>query len=361
MVRVLHVINGLGSGGAEKIIMDWYKNIDTNQVQFDFLIRSSECIYAEEIEKMGGHIYFTSPFPRRIIKNYFETRKIFKENKFDVVHVHANALLYMRGIIEAKKNNVPIRIMHSHNTRSRRKIYKLLHIINRHRLKKYANVFFACSTEAGKWMYGKQKFQVINNGIRKKEFEFSAKKRKESRGKINAKNNLVIGHVGRFMPAKNHFFLLEIFNKILEKKDNAKLVLVGEGGKLEYEVKNQVLKKGLTDNVIFWGFTNDVGYVEQAMDVFVFPSIYEGNPIALIEAQFEGLPCVASDSITKESQISENIQYCSLNKTAEEWADEIIELYEKCPNHSNKLSEEAYKYNIKDITNELTKVYIGEK
>ena len=107
-MRVLHVLNGLGSGGAEKIIMDWYRNIDKDKVQFDFLIRSNECIYGEEIEKMGGKIYFTSSFPRHVIKNYFETKKIFKENKYDVVHVHGNALIYMRGIIEAKKNKVPI-------------------------------------------------------------------------------------------------------------------------------------------------------------------------------------------------------------------------------------------------------------
>ena len=357
MVRVLHVLNGLGSGGAEKIIMDWYRNIDKDKVQFDFLIRSNECIYGEEIEKMGGKIYFTSSFPRHVIKNYFETKKIFKENKYDVVHVHGNALIYMRGIIEAKKNKVPIRIMHSHNTSARRKIYTIVHWINRHRLKRYANVFLACSNEAGSWMFGKKKFQVINNGIRQENFLYSEKKRKESRKNFNFKEELVIGNVGKFLPAKNHFFMLDIFSEVLKRKDKAVLLLVGEGGNLEYEIKNKVKEKNLLNNVIFLGYRSDVGYVEQAMDVFLFPSKYEGMPISLVEAQFEGLPCVTSDSVSKESDISENIWYCSLQSSAKEWADVVLKAAEKCPHHTNTLKEVAYKYNIERITKQLEEIY----
>jgi glycosyltransferase involved in cell wall biosynthesis len=151
--------------------------------------------------------------------------------------------------------------------------------------------------------------------------------------------------------------MLDIFSEVLKRKDKAVLLLVGEGGNLEYEIKNKVREKNLLNNVIFLGYRSDVGYVEQAMDVFLFPSKYEGMPISLVEAQFEGLPCVTSDSVSKESDISENIWYCSLQSSAKEWADVVLEAAEKCPHHTNALKEVAYKYNIERITKQLEEIY----
>lgn len=325
MIRVLHVLNNLGYGGAEAFIMNIYRNIDRDKIQFDFLVRSHlNEKYEEEIKKLGGNIYITSPFPKKIIKNYKETKQFFKENykKYNIVHVHANSLLYMLPLKLAKKYEIRTRIIHSHSTQSQSIIFKIIHKFNKIRINKYANVFFACTPDAGKWMF-KTNFSVINNAIDIDKYKYDSQVRVKIRKELNIQNKLVIGHVGRLTKVKNHLFLLRIFKEILKINNNAMLLLVGDG-ELKSELEKQCYELNIEKKVIFLGNKSNVNEYLNAMDIFVFPSLYEGLGISVIEAQCSGLPCIVSENIPKEAFLTDDIHVISLTTPIEQWVNKIL-------------------------------------
>ncbi|WP_010200274.1 glycosyltransferase [Bacillus sp. m3-13] len=206
-IRVLHVLNGLGSGGTESFIMNIYRNIDRSKVQFDFLIRSTkDNLLKNEIEKLGGKVYITSEFPRHFIKNYREINEFFKRNKdYNIVHVHANALMYVKPLKIAKKYGVNCRIIHSHNTQTANNpLYKYIHHWNKRFISEQATDFFACSKMAGDWMFNNS-YKVINNAIDVNKFQFNEEKRKKVRELFKLENKFVIGHIGRFTYQKKSF------------------------------------------------------------------------------------------------------------------------------------------------------------
>ena len=215
-IRVLHVITGLGSGGAESMLMNWYRNIDRDVVQFDFLLRSQENIYADEIEKLGGRVFYTAEFPKKYFENKKQTKKFFKEHatEYSAIHVHCNALLYVNVFSIAKKHGIKNRIIHSHSTKTKNKLFEIIHKINKKKIHKLANGFFACSKEAGEWAFNKKiSYEIIYNGIDIHRFKYSNEFREEIRKELAIEDKFVIGHVGRFLDVKNHAFLLEVFKK----------------------------------------------------------------------------------------------------------------------------------------------------
>ena len=328
MKRILHVLNGLGSGGAESFIMNVYRNIDREKIQFDFLLRTSNNSSAliKEAEKLGANIYILSSFPRHVFKNYLEVKAFFKNHKYEVIHVHANALIYITPLIIGRKYHVAKRILHSHNTNTACGVFSnFLHYWNRNFVGLLANEYLACSNEAGKWMFKERDFLVLNNAIDVEQYVYNYKVRKDIREKLKIKDKLVFGHVGRFVEVKNHEFLLDIFKKIVEKKSDAILILVGTG-KLLNQVKEKSEKLNLQEKVLFMGERNDVNNLLQAMDGFIFPSIYEGLPFTLIEAQAAGLPILASDTVSEDVKITDCIEFCSLNISPSEWADKAVEI-----------------------------------
>lgn len=325
-VKVLQVLNGLGHGGAEAFVMNMYRNIDRGEVQFDFLVRSTDnSNYEEEVKQLGGKIYVTAPFPKNVIKNWTETKYFFKIHRdYDIVHVHANSLLYLLPLKLAKKYGVKCRIIHSHNTRSAKKVYNILHNYNKRRVKKYTTDYFACSKIAGEWMFNSH-FNIIKNAIDTNKFRYNRNMRNELRKELNISNKFVVGHVGRFTHQKNHAFLIEVFKEILKCKNDAILVLIGDG-ELRSEVYEKVRKLGIEDNVVFCGSKGNVADYLNIFDVFLFPSYFEGLPIALIEAQASGIPCVISDTISDEILVTDLVHRKSLKSEAREWAEEIINL-----------------------------------
>lgn len=356
-IKILHVINGMGSGGAEMMIMNWYRNIDREKYSFDFLLRSNVNIYEQEIEDYGGRIYYTDKFPRHIWRNYKETKKFFATHYYDVVHIHANALIYLKAAIEAKNNKIPIIIMHSHNTSTAKKIYIPIHKLNMIRINKYANVFLACSKKAGTWMFGQKKYQVIENAIDTRMFNFYPEERIKLRYRYGLANSYVVGHVGRFLPSKNHSFLIDIFVEILKIKENSVLILIGEGeGKKEIE--NKVKKLGIESKVLFLGLRTDVAKLEQIMDVFIFPSFFEGLPVSLIEAQFTRLPCVVSDNISHEVQMNNAISFLALEKSAKDWAEEAIKISNRCNRGEILFNQNSRNYQIQEIIKKLEDIYL---
>lgn len=359
-IRILHVLNGLGTGGAEAFIMNIYRNIDRNKVQFDFLLRSSETSFLEkEVESLGGKIFITSAFPQHFLRNYREVKSFLKGHpEYKVIHIHANALIYVIPLISAKKEGIPIRIIHSHSTRVAKGVIGLLvHFINKKRVLNYANFFFGCSELACKWMFEKKiDYQVINNGIDIKKFQFNLNKRETIRKKLNIHNKDVFGHVGRFVKSKNHSFLLEIFKEIFLIKKNSVLLLIGDGSEKE-KIKKKAEKLKIDKNIIFISKTNEIENYMSAMDTFLFPSLFEGLGIVLIEAQANGLPCLSSEEIPDEARCTNLLYTMPLSNSAKKWAQKAITLNNGSRVGKNiKMLEKNY--NIKEIAAKLECFYL---
>lgn len=356
-IRVLQVITGMGSGGAESFLMNMYRNINRELVQFDFLLRSSENIYKDEIEALGGRIYYTSTFPKHYFKNKREVREILNSNDFAAVHVHANALLYMTALSEAKRAGIPIRIMHSHNSSAKFKLSLPLHYINQKRLKYLATDFLACSKEAANWMFG-QECQIIKNSVDINSFAFNESARNRIRDELNlSPNSFVIGHIGRFLQSKNHEFILDVFEKCRELNKESVLVLVGSG-ELFDKIKAEVTQRNLDQFVRFLGVRHDVNEVMSAFDTFIFPSKFEGLPLTLIEAQANGLPIFCSDRISSEAFVCDSIHVISLERDAEYWAKAIIN--RKCERMNNipSLRSAGFDAALKDESLKLQNLYL---
>ena len=280
-IIVAHIMGKWNGGGVESVVMNYYKNIDRNRIQFHFLCdEDSTDIPYEEIEKLGGKVIVIPPY-QKLFKYQKELYRIFKENNYKIIHSHINALSVFPLKI-AKKAGVPIRIAHSHSTSNKKEWKKnILKMILRPFSKLYANNYFACTEYAGKWLFGKKvverkELNVINNAIDLKKFEFNENTREDLRKELGIKEDvLVIGHVGRFMKQKNHEFLIDVFEKAIKQDDNIYLILVGQGP-LEDKIKEMAKEKGIENKILFLGQRNDVNKLYQAMDIFVLPSLYEG-------------------------------------------------------------------------------------
>lgn len=268
-------------GGVESVVMNYYRNIDKSKVQFHFICdEDSTDIPYEEIEKLGGKVIIVPPY-QKLFKYQKELYKVFKENNYKIVHSHINALSVF-PLRVAKKAGVPIRIAHSHSTSNKKEWKKnIVKNILRPFSKLYANKFFACTKHAGEWLFGKKiierkELNVINNAIDLKKFEFNEKTREDLRKELGIKEDtLIIGHVGRFMKQKNHEFLIEVFKELIKKNDNSILMLIGQGPLLN-DMKQKVRDLKIEDKVKFMGQVTDVEKYYNIMDVFLFPSIYEG-------------------------------------------------------------------------------------
>lgn len=325
MIRVLHIVTYMGRGGLETMLMNYYRQIDRKQVQFDFLVhRDFEADYDREILEMGGKIHRVSrliPWSRA----YREELKAFFRShpEYRIVHVHQDCLSSV-ALKAAKDCGVPTRIAHAHSA-SQDRNWK--YFIKRHYMKQiptYATDLFACGAEAGNWMFGGARFQIVSNAIDSKKYVYSAETAARVKDAFGLRDALVVGHVGRFDPVKNHVFLLDVFRELVSLRPDARLLLVGKGQK-EAEIRQKAERLGLQDKVVFAGLRNDVHELMQAMDVFVFPSLYEGLSVVTVEAQTAGLPCLLSDRISDECICTEGlVRMKSLNDAPQDWAKEIL-------------------------------------
>lgn len=318
-IRVLHIVTTMNRGGLETMIMNYYRNIDRSKVQFDFLVhRNQESDYDQEILSLGGKIYRISHLNPFSFKYRKELKQFFKNHsEYKIVHCHLDCMSSI-PLSYAKKAGIGVRIAHSHNANQEHNLKYVLKWYYKKKIQKYATILFACSKKAGKWMFEDHDFQILNNAIDAKKFSYNESLRVEMRKKLNLEDNFVIGHVGRFNAQKNHGFIIEVFSELIKINRNAKLLLVGEGD-LENKLKKQVNYLGLDEQVIFYGKCDDVPSIMQVMDVFFFPSLFEGLPLTLIEAQASGLPCVISDIITNECCITHDINLCSLKSSIQNW------------------------------------------
>lgn len=354
MKRILHIVGRMNRGGAETFIMNMYRNIDKDKFQFDFIVHvNEESDYDEEIKKLGGNIYHVTPKNKNLIKNLLEIKGIVKNNRYLIIHRHTNSAIVSIDLIMSKLGGAKKLITHSHSTNTE---IRSIHYLSRKLVNKYTTDRIACSIAAGEWLFGNKDFKVINNGINTKDFVFNNNIRNEMRKELGLTNEFVVGHVGRFDKVKNHQFLLKIFNEICKKIDNAVLIMVGQG-ELENEIKLQVKNMNLEDKVKFTGLRKDINNLMQVMDAFILPSLHEGLPVVLVEAQAAGLKCFASSTVSNESKITEEIQYLSLDRSEEYWADKIINnayTYKR----KNRLQEIIdYNYDIKNIIKDIEELY----
>ena len=325
-IRVLHIVMYMGHGGAETMIMNYYRNIDREKLQFDFLVhRDFEGAYDKEILALGGKILRIprmNPFSKRY---RHELNDFFKNHsEYKIVHSHIDCMSSL-PLFYAKRHNVPIRIAHSHNSNQDRDIKYPLRLFYKNKLTKTSNIFFACGKKAGDWMFDGKPYILLPNAIDSILFSYNETIRSDMRKELAIDNSLVIGHVGRFNKQKNHEYLVDIFNCFYQRHKNSKLLLVGDG-----PCKDNVLKKAkyynIENAICFLGQRNDINKVLQAMDIFVFPSLFEGTPLTVIEAQAAGLPCLISDKVPIDCKKTDLVYQIKLSDSPEKWADKIEEL-----------------------------------
>lgn len=331
-IRILQENVIMDPGGIESLLMNLYRHIDRDIIQFDFLLhRPQEGTFDKEIQELGGKIYRAEPFNPFHHSAYINgMRKVVEEHpEYKIIHAHSELNYWPLKV--AKQLGVPVRIAHSHNARSTLNLKYFFLSYEKAVIKLAATDLFMCSTIAGEWSYGKKAIRdgrciFLKNGIETDKYVFNEKTRRNIREKLDIQNNFVIGHVGRFMKQKNHTFLIDIFAEVSKMIPESKLILVSEGRMMD-DIKKKVHEMGLQDKVSFLGFRDDVNELMQAMDVFVLPSLWEGLPFTLVEAQSAGLPCVISDVISDEAIVSNIIKKLSLKKNASFWAKEIIDFY----------------------------------
>ena len=330
-IRVLHVIGIMNQGGAETMIMNLYRQIDRDKVQFDFVENeNSGALFDEEIRNLGGKIYHC---PRFVGKNYLKYKKWWKvffdmHKEYSAVHGHigSTAAIYLK---EAKKRGIAT-IAHSHSIYVKGQnlfLYRLFSYPTRY----IADYLFMCSNRAGIDRYGKQAISdskrtfLMPNAIDTNAFRYNETARDNIRREFGIDDKeYVVGHVGRFVDVKNHSFLLDIFEKILEIHPSSKLLLVGDG-ELQQSIIEKTKSLGIQNKVVVTGNRSDVNEVLSAMDVLVFPSKYEGLPVTLVEAQCNGLPCVISDSVPEDSiLIEELVKIHSLTEDPSVWAETAL-------------------------------------
>lgn len=343
--RILHIVTYMGRGGLETMLMNYYRHIDRSKVQFDFLVhRDFEADYDQEILKMGGRIYHVSRLIPWSITYKMKLMAFFREHpEYKIVHVHQDCLSSV-ALQCAKVCGVPVRIAHSHNSNQDKNLKYLIKKIYMKKIPMYATDLMACGKMAGDWMFGRRQYTVICNAIDTRKYVFTPTVSDESRQKLQIeKNDIVIGHIGRFHPQKNHSFLIDIFFECVKQNSNVKLLLVGDGNNKK-KIQDKVDYLGISDKVIFTGVRTDIPELLQAMDVFVFPSLYEGLPVTLIEAQAAGLPCVISNCISDECVVTDGlITYKGVDESPDKWAKCILEQVSNSRrNHMEEIQNAGY-------------------
>lgn len=372
-IRILHIVGIMNMGGLENLIMNIYRNIDRDKIQFDFLVtREENGIFDQEIKFLGGKIYnIPSMESIGVIKYKKILRRFFEEHEeYQIVHCHRDALcsVYLN---EAKKANIPVRIAHSHTIglAETKNIKGLVKSLLKNYFMLYTNKVsshrFACSDLAGKWLYKDNKFIIIPNAIDIIKYNYEEEVALSLRKELNIPEDVfVMGHVGRFNTEKNHKFLIDIFKQFEKEHSNCLLYLVGDGS-LSDEIKSYVKDNNLQNKVRFLGIREDVNKLMMMFDVFLFPSLFEGLGIVLVEAQATGLSCLVSDNIPIEADMGIGlIQYLSLEDT-KVWLENLKIIYNNQKsrriNRKSNLDKIKHKgYDILSLANEMQNFYQEE-
>lgn len=358
--KVLIVMGGssMGVGGIESMVINYYRGIDKEKVQIDFVFYGEgQGLYDQELIANGSKIYHLPIKSKHYIKSQRALKELLLREKYDVVHANLNAAGILAAMKMAKKCGIKVRVSHAHSASHgvQNKIRWYLNDHARKQIKKYSTHNFACSDKAGQWYYGEKPFELVKNAIPVEEYLYNEEIRGKVRNSLEADGKFVVGHVGNLGFPKNQAFLIQAFAEVKKMKENAVLWLIGEGEDLE-NLQNQVQQLGIEDSVKFLGKRFDVNELLQGMDVFALPSFFEGFPVVIVEAVASDLPCVVSDSITKMTQISDKVTLLSLQQDVKEWAEQIVKFdNEERRNNYELITEKAF--NIKEEAKKLEHFY----
>ncbi len=360
VLRIAVVLGEMGTGGIERVVMNYYRHLDHSRVQFDFFVHEdSKNILNNEIEALGGTITLIPKYSH-IVAYCNRLEKEFRERQYKIVHIHLNTMSLFAQFA-AWKAGVPIRITHNHSTAGKGEIKRNA---MKYVLRLFSNCFVtdrcACSKYAAEWMWGKKKLAdgeitIWPNAIELEKFAYNEEHRNRIRHKYGIDDDkFVIGHIGRFMPQKNHEFLIDVFNEVQKRRNDAVLLLVGEGP-LKESIQNKVVHLGIEKKVIFAGTTNEPWAYYDAFDAFVLPSLYEGLPVVGVEAQATGLPCYFADTITREVEIG-NVEF--IQDDSDKWVSALEKAVAKNDRASASDTVKQHGFDIADAGLKLTDWYI---
>jgi len=348
-------------GGAETFLMKVLRHLNRKEYRFDFAVADEqEGFYDEEILSLGGKIFHISSKSHGVIRNFCSLKNIVKDNHYKYVLRVSQHSLSAVELLAAWMGGCKVRVFRSSNscTRSGNKVELFLHYLFIFMPIWFANVRIAPSTEAAEFMFGKKcidngRAHLLHNAIDLNEFRYDVGLRSNCRKEFQIENKTVIGHIGRFNQQKNHLFLLKVFKQIKVLCPDAILVLVGVG-ELNCEIKQKADEMAMSDSIIFTGLQSDISRFLSAFDVFIFPSKYEGMPNTVIEAQATGLPCLISDSITKEVKITELVKFLPLSSSPLIWAESALKLIQNNRIDTRQTFIES-KYNIESMVEQFAK------
>ena len=367
MIKVLQVLPGLDRGGLETFVMNIFRVIDRNKIHFDFLVNKESGDYSDEIKLLGGNIYYIPPRNNGLKAFNHNLSQFFKNHngEYDVVHYHESSLSSLEVLYYAMRAKVPIRIIHSHSSSILgNKLHYLTHWVGKAVIGRLATHYFGCSDKALDWLFKysgiRKKAILIQNGIDTHKFAFKPSVRNIVRNELELGDSITLCHIGRFSKVKNHIFLLEILRAMKELRENVKLILVGTGS-LYKNIIDTADNLGLTNDIIFLGVRQDTEQILQAADAFVMPSLYEGLPVVLVEAQSSGLPIFCSDTISMMSKLSERYFPLSLHEPASSWATTILKETNRTERVDGSDAVKSAGFDVHDIAEILTKTYSSVK
>lgn len=339
-MRVAQILGKMNGGGVEQVVMNYYRAIDREHVQFDFyLFKGSKYVPVEEIKALGGRLFVLPTF-RHPVKYVRTLRRLLTENQYSIMHCHLSTLSFL-PLLAGKHAGVPVRILHNHSTSggAREWLRNLAKFLLKPLAKLHATDLFACSYAAARWIYGNRaaaplddefhpdpkhrRVRIMPNAIDTKKYAFSGNARKELRKELHIPQNaFVLGHIGRLCPQKNQGFLIDVFREVLRQDKNAVLVLTGDGPDKEL-LQARTIVQGVAQRVVFTGQRSDAERLYSAFDCFLLPSNYEGLPVVGVEAQCAGLPCLFSDKVTPEVKLTGTAQLLPLG-SPHDWACAVM-------------------------------------
>lgn len=363
MERVAVIMGKMHSGGKKNLVMEYYRNIDKTKIQFDFFCDTdSNAIPKDEITKLGGRVYQIAPY-QNIFKNMSQMKAICKKNNYKIMHAY-NGTMNLFSMFVGWQCGIPFRISESISMAHSADKKTILKNILKPFSKLFATNFMANGEVCGRWQFGDKLFDegkvrvfktVINTEVNK----YNEELRNATREKYGVEDNIVIGHIGRLTEQKNTLFIIDIFNALVNKEPKAKLLIIGDGN-LREAMLAKINEYGIKDKVLYLGRREDIPQFYNAMDCFLLPSLYEGLPVVGVEAENCGLPMLFSTEIPKESSACDDLGvFISLEKSPDEWADQILQVVKKnMPIRKGKTEEvKAAGFDSSVEANELLKYY----
>ena len=364
-IRIAQIVGKWLGGGVEAVVMNYYRHLDHNKIQFDFICdNDSTNIPYKEIEELGGKVILIPPY-QKVFKYHKGLKKVLKDGNYKIVHSHINTLSVF-SLFAAKCAGVPVRIAHSHSTTNKKEWKKnLMKLALRPFTKLVVTDYMACTEHAGRWMFGNKAFDtgkvyILNNAIDLDKFKYNEKLRKKIRKELKISDStVVIGHIGRFVTQKNHAQLIDIFNEYHKNNNNSVLMLIGQGPLMD-TIKNKVNSLDLDDCVMFLGQKDNANEYYNAMDLFLFPSLYEGLGMVAIEAQVNGLEVLASNQVPFVANILNNMRFISLESDLTIWSNAINNCAKLSSNREKNLDDMNERgYNIKKEAKRLEEYYLN--